>query len=314
MTPGRRFRIYLLEARFQVLEVLREPMFAIPTLTFPLIFYLFFGVIMGTRGVSLAVPTYVLVTYGVFGVLGPALFGFGAGLANERDTGVLLLKQTTPMPAGAYLFAKVMAALIFGAIVVAALFLMAAHAAGVALYRWQWFALAGVLLAGVIPFCALGLAIGAWARGRSAVAVVNLVFLPMAMLSGLWLPIYMFPDVMQDIALALPAYHHAQLALKVIAVEGRALIIGFAGGAIQQIAANRLLLKNASAVGAIWGGFFRSHPEYTHEVVADCYAMLARGEIDPVISARYPLDDLPAALRALASRRTWGKVLLEVSP
>ena len=217
--PGRRFRIYLLEARFQVVETLREPMFAIPTLTFPLIFYLFFGVIMGARGVSLAVPTYVLATYGVFGVLGPALFGFGAGLANERDTGVLLLKQTTPMPAGAYLFAKVMAALVFGAVVVAALFLMAAHAAGVALYRWQWFALAGVLLAGVIPFCALGLAIGAWARGRSAVAVVNLVFLPMAMLSGLWLPIYMFPDVMQDIALALPAYHHAQLALKVIAMD-----------------------------------------------------------------------------------------------
>ncbi len=103
------------------------------------------------------------------------------------------------------------------------------------------------------------------------------------------------------------------LALKVIAVEGRALIIGFAGGAIQQIAANRLLLKNASAVGAIWGGFFRSHPEYTHEVVADCYAMLARGAIDPVVSARYAFDDLPAALRALASRRTWGKVLLEVS-
>ena len=146
----------------------------------------FLGVIMGARGMSLAVPTYVLATYGVFGVLGPALFGFGAGLANERDTGVLLLKQTTPMPAGAYLFAKVMAALIFGAVVVMALFLMAAHAAGVALYRWQWFALAGVLLAGVIPFCALGLAIGAWARGRSAIAVVNLVFLPMAMLSGLW--------------------------------------------------------------------------------------------------------------------------------
>lgn len=217
--PAQRFRIYLLEARFQVVEVLREPMFAIPTLAFPLIFYLFFGVIMGTGGASLAVPTYVLATYGVFGVLGPALFGFGAGLANERDTGVLLLKQTTPMPAGAHLFAKVMSALIFGATVVLGLFLMAAHAAGVALYRWQWFALAGVLLTGVIPFCALGLAIGAWARGRAAIAVVNLVFLPMSMLSGLWLPIYMFPDVMQDIALALPAYHHAQLALKVIAMD-----------------------------------------------------------------------------------------------
>ena len=57
MTPGRRFRIYLLEARFQIVEALREPMFAIPTLTFSLIFYLFFSVIMGTRGVSLTVPT-----------------------------------------------------------------------------------------------------------------------------------------------------------------------------------------------------------------------------------------------------------------
>ena len=219
LSPARRLHIYLLEARFQVVEVLREPAFAIPTLVFPLILYLFFGVIMGTGGPSPAVPTYVLATYGVFGVLGPALFGFGVGLANERDTGVLLLKQTTPMPVGAYLFAKVMAALIFGTAVVLGLFLLASQAAGVALHRWQWFALAGVLLAGVIPFCALGLAVGAWARGRSAVAVVNLVFLPMAMLSGLWLPVYMFPEIMQDIALALPAYHHAQLALKVVAMD-----------------------------------------------------------------------------------------------
>ena len=102
------------------------------------------------------------------------------------------------------------------------------------------------------------------------------------------------------------------LSLKVIAFEGRALIIGFAGGAIQQIASNRLLLKNASAVGAIWGGYFKADPEYTHDVVSDCFAMLARGEIAPAVSARYGLDRLPEALRALASRRTHGKVILEV--
>ena len=79
LTPARRLHIYLLEARFQFVEVLREPMFAIPTLTFPLIFYLFFGVIMGTRGASLAVPTYVLATYGVFGVLGPRSSDSGPG-------------------------------------------------------------------------------------------------------------------------------------------------------------------------------------------------------------------------------------------
>ncbi|WP_420449930.1 ABC transporter permease [Candidatus Palauibacter sp.] len=219
-TLARRGRIYVLEARYQFLMVLRDPAFAIPTLLFPLIFYLFFGVVMGAGSFSVAAPTYMLATYSVFGTLGPSLFGFGAGLAMERDSGVLLLKRTTPMPAAAYLLAKVAMAIAFGAVVVLGIFLLGAHGAGVMLYRWQWFALAGVVLAGVIPFCALGLAVGAWARGRAAVAITNLVFFPMAMLSGLWIPITVFPAALQDIANVFPAYHQAQLALKIIAMDG----------------------------------------------------------------------------------------------
>lgn len=219
-TLARRGRIYALEARYQFLMVLREPGFAIPTLLFPLIFYLFFGVVIGAGSFSAAPPTYMLATYSVFGILGPSLFGFGAGLAIERDSGVLLLKQTTPMPAAAYLLAKVAMAIAFGAFVILGIFLLGAHGAGVMLYRWQWFALAGVVLAGVVPFCALGLAIGAWSKGRAAVAITNLVFLPMAMLSGLWIPITIFPAALRDFANVLPAYHHAQIALKVIAMDG----------------------------------------------------------------------------------------------
>ncbi len=248
ISPVRHFRVYLLEARFQFLEVLREPAFAVPTLAFPLLFYLFFGILMGTGGV----PTYLLATYSVFGILGPSLFGFGIGLANERDTGVLLLKQTTPMPPGAYLFAKVATALIFGSVVVLCLFLMAGFMAGAVLYRWQWLALAGVLLAGVIPFCALGLAIGAWTKGRAAVAVVNLVFLPMAMLSGLWLPIYMFPDFMQSIALVFPAYHHAQLALKVVEMDaGQSVLLH-----VTILTVETLILIVVAALGFRRGGEF----------------------------------------------------------
>ena len=245
LSPLQHLGIYPLEARCQFLEVLREPAFAIPTLAFPLLFYLFFGVIMGTGGATLDTPTYLLATYGVFGVLGPALFGFGIGLANERDTGVLLLKQTTPMPFGAYLFAKVASAVIFGAVVVLSLFLMAGYMAGVELHLRQWFALAGVLLIGVIPFCALGLAIGAWTKGRAAVAIVNLVFLPMSLLSGLWLPIYMFPNVMQDIALVFPAYHHSQLALKVIGMDASQHILTH----VSVLAAETLALVALAALG-----------------------------------------------------------------
>lgn len=212
-------RIALLETRFQFLSSLRLPAFAIPTLLFPLFFYLFFAVVFQPGGPSLMAPTYMLATYAVFGVLGPSIFGFGVGLAQERDTGALLLKRTTPMPAGAFLLARVGTAAIFGAVVVGAMFLLAGFAAGVELHRSQWFSLAGVVLAAVLPFSAIELAIGAWAKQQAAVAVVNLLFIGMSLISGLWVPITMLPNVMQDIAIVFPAYHVGQLALKVIDLD-----------------------------------------------------------------------------------------------
>lgn len=212
-------RIYLLETRAQFLSVWRRPAFVVPTLAFPLMFYLFFGVVMPSSGFSAAAPTYLLATYGVFAVLAPSLFGFGVGLATDRDSGALALKRTTPMPAAAYFFARVATAAIFGVILVACLFLIGAFGGGVALHRGQWFALAGVILVGVVPFSALGLMIGAWVKAQAAIAIVNVVFLPMALLSGLWFPITMFPEALQAFAGFFPAYHLSQLALKTIALD-----------------------------------------------------------------------------------------------
>lgn len=223
--PGAVLRSYALEAKYQFLAILRVPAFAVPTLVFPLMFYVFFGIIMGSRGLSLAMPTYLLATYGVFGIMGPALFGFGIGLATERDDGTLRLKQTTPMPPGAYLTAKLAMALLFASAIIVGLFLLAAYGGGVALFRWQWFALAGVLLLGTLPFCAIGLAIGAWAGAQAALAIVNVVYLPMAFLSGLWFPISAFPEVMQRIGTVFPAYHVAQLALKVLDLDEGAPVL-----------------------------------------------------------------------------------------
>lgn len=214
--PVRRACIYVLEARAQFLTLARTPGFTIPTLVFPIMFYVFFGVVMSFSPMA---PTFLLATYGVFGLIGPSLFGFGVGFATERDSGALLLKQTTPMPVAAYLLARVATALLFGMAIVISLFLIGAFAAEVTLYRGQWFALAGVVLASVVPFCAIGLAIGAWVHAQSAVAIVNLVYLPMAFLSGLWMPISLLPSFVQDLAVAFPAYHQSQLALKVLGMD-----------------------------------------------------------------------------------------------
>jgi len=73
---------------------------------------------------------------------------------------------------------------------------------------------------GALPFCAIGLYLGTLANGSGAPAVVNLIHLPMAFLSGLWLPLSMLPEVFATIAPVWPAYHLGQIALKVVGMDG----------------------------------------------------------------------------------------------
>lgn len=211
-------RIYALEAKYELLRIARVPGFAIPTLVFPAMFYIFFGILFG-RGDATKVATYLLATYGTFGIMSPALFGFGVGTAVERGLGWLRLKRATPMPPLAYFTAKLAAALVFALLVVLTLFALGATAGHVVLERWQWLSLAGILVAGAVPFCAIGLAFGSWLGPQSAAPTVNIAYLLSSILSGLWIPIHMFPKPMHGFANLLPPYHLSQLALRVLKMD-----------------------------------------------------------------------------------------------
>ncbi len=208
-------RIYWLESKTEALKLLRLPAYVIPTLTFPVLFYLLFGVMLAKKGpAAIDLGTYLLATYGAFGVIGAALFGFGVGIAIERGQGWLLVKRASPMPAGAYFTAKIAMALVFSAIIVGLLFTLGGTVGGAQLSPARWLGLGLTLLAGAFPFCAFGLVIGSIAGPNSAPAIVNVIYLPIAFLSGLWVPIQALPKVVQKLAPALPPYHFAQLALK----------------------------------------------------------------------------------------------------
>jgi ABC-2 type transport system permease protein len=209
-------RTYLLEIKYEFLKALRMPQYSLPTIFFPIVFYIFFGVMFGGRntgGVKMA--EYLIATYGAFGVIGAALFGFGVSVAVERGQGWVEVKRTTPMPIGAYFVAKLAMAMIFSAIIVVLLMTVAATLGGVTLAPLKAITLLAVLVAGSITFCALGLALGFIAGPNSAAPIVNLIYLPMAFLSGLWVPIMFLPKPVQMLALWLPPYHFSQLALRV---------------------------------------------------------------------------------------------------
>lgn len=210
-------KTYLLETKYEFLKALRMPQYSLPTLLFPVAFYTFFGIVFSGRSVAkVQMAEYLLATYGAFGVMGAAFFGFGVSVAVERGQGWLEAKRTTPMPIASYFVAKLVMAMMFSAIIVLLLFGVAVLAGNVPLTLTTAAALFAILVPGSIAFCALGLAIGFFTGPNSAAPVVNLVYLPLAFLSGLWVPIQVLPDSLQKLAVWLPPYHLAQLALRAI--------------------------------------------------------------------------------------------------
>lgn len=214
-TPRHTLTIYLKEAKYEFLKNLRLRMYTASVLSFPIMFYVLFGLVLNSKEAiaGMRVPTYLIATYGTFGVMGASLFGTAAGLASDRGLGWLEVKRASPMPPFAYFAAKVITSMIFSSIIVLALFSLGIAAGGVRMPLAQFVQLLGILVVGSLPFSTMGLALGYFTGPNSAPATINLIYLPMSFCSGLWVPFMFLPKVVRQIALVLPPYHLSQLAL-----------------------------------------------------------------------------------------------------
>lgn len=211
--------VYWMETKTEFLKLARMKQYSMSTIMFPLMFYCFFGLAMGRQtqpGATMPFARYLLATYGAFAIIGATLYAFGIGVAVERGLGWLQLKRASPMPSAAYFVAKAAVSTAFGGVVVILLFSLGAIFGGVVMPLQQWLLLGATLIAGAVPFCALGLAIGNFAGPNSAPATVNMVYLPMAFFAGLWIPLDFLPKGLQQFAQFLPAYHFSQIALSVL--------------------------------------------------------------------------------------------------
>ena len=96
------------------------------------------------------------------------------------------------------------------------------------------------------------------------------------------------------------------------AVDGRLLVVGFAGGELQTIPANHALYKSYSVVGVYMGAYRNS--ETGRAMVAGVHRevmqLLVQRRIQPVIARVIGLEEVPEALTELGSRRTMGKTVV----
>jgi NADPH:quinone reductase len=99
------------------------------------------------------------------------------------------------------------------------------------------------------------------------------------------------------------------VARRLVAWEGRILVIGFASGTIPSAPMNHALVKNYSIIGVHMGGYRQKDPRPFQECYDTLYDMLTAGQIDPLVDRLVGFDDLPQALHDLSQRRSKGRIV-----
>lgn len=101
--------------------------------------------------------------------------------------------------------------------------------------------------------------------------------------------------------------------LRVLAPQGRLMVVGFASGqGIPEVKVNRLLLNNVDVRGVGWGAYAMVRPGFMQEQWQELKPMLASGVVRPPIGATYAFEEFAQALVDLEERRATGKLVVHV--
>jgi NADPH2:quinone reductase len=101
---------------------------------------------------------------------------------------------------------------------------------------------------------------------------------------------------------------------RVVAFEGRYVVVGNASGRVPELPTNHLLLKNYAVVGLHWGLYREQRPEVllsAHEAVM---AEVVSGRLTPAVGAVHPFEAAADAIAAVAAGATTGKQVVQVAP
>lgn len=204
----------------EIKRIVRSPQFTLFTIGMPVAMFVLFGSIFGKLITpnGLASDVQTMINLAAYGASGGALFT-GTRVAQERTDGWQRQLRLTPMRGPGYLVVKVVSAMAVALPVLVVVFL-AGLAMGVHLTAPQWGLVLVALWVGVLPFAVLGLAIGLFGKGDTVGAVTGALMMPLGMLGGLWIPLYVLPDWMATLAHFFPTYWLGRLGTEPLAHAG----------------------------------------------------------------------------------------------
>ena len=178
------------------------------TFAVPVIMLLVFGSAFGsqtdptTRLQYLVVTTLQMAAYGAM----MAALSQAFAIVNERSIGWNRQLRVTPLSGWGFMVSKVIAAMAFTAVSIVITVLVATVGMHASLDPLRWFAAGFGIWCGVIPFALIAILIGQFAKPSFAQPLFMVVFMGMAILGGLWVPLSVMPEWMGTVAHLLPSY------------------------------------------------------------------------------------------------------------
>ncbi|MFJ3395124.1 ABC transporter permease [Leifsonia aquatica] len=198
---------YLGRESLRQLKNMRSMVF---TLAVPLVMLIAFGGTFGGRGQVDAVthlPWIVVTTIQVAAYGGMmAALSQAFGIVTERSIGWNRQLRVTPLSGTGYLVSKMVAALALALVSIVVIIGVSLALYHPELSAGSWLLAALGIWCGVIPFALLGILIGQFAKPEFAQPLFMAVFMGMAVLGGLWIPLQIFPVWVANVAKAVPSY------------------------------------------------------------------------------------------------------------
>ena len=207
-------RLFLHEFRAGQLLFWRNREAAFFTFFLPVIFFLIFGSVYGNDLITKEhIRGAAFLEAGMigYGVAATCFAGLAITLVVRRESGVLKRIRATPIPAATYI-AAVLASTFVVFLIEAVLIVGIGRVLFSVDVPGRLFSLVAVLMLGAVSFAAMGLGITGFVKSsEGSSAVINAVYLPMAIISGTFFTPKGYPTFLRWIADFLPLTHFTQL-------------------------------------------------------------------------------------------------------
>ena len=180
----------------------------------PVAFFLFFSGMyqFDSEEIKIRAVKQMLISMTAFSSISFGLFSLPFSFIEDKTSNWALRLRHTPVPIGYYYLARFIRMIVNMMVAIMMVFAVGAGIRGISMNISEWFGAFWLLVVGSACFLAIGFVLTLITSTEVLSVASNVLYLGLAMLGGMWIPVDLFPEWMQQIAKLTPTYHLVNLA------------------------------------------------------------------------------------------------------